>query len=147
MRVFWEGETQSFRLLKRQVICVTAKLHRYFLRYKPLETVFQFGFFFYFLHLRAVNVIPRVFWAHQYIHLLCIGVELKGPTVVWDAVRMFLWNLNYIYWFKIYFPSWSFDKPFSEKFGLDIWMSTPIQHYKNVHAYDIDFHDEFAPVQ
>ena len=45
-------------------------------------------------------------------------------------------NLDYLDWFKMHFLSWSFDKPFSKKFGLDIWMSTLIQLYKNRHAYD-----------
>ena len=39
----------------------------------------------------------------------------------------------------MHFPSWSFDKPFSKKFELDIWMSTLIQQYKNRHAYDTEF--------
>ena len=86
------------------------------------------------MHLTAASVIPRVFLAYQYIYLLCIGVELKGPTVVWDAVRTF-----FLDWFKMHFPSWSLDKPFSKKFGLDIWMSTLIQQYKNRYAYDTDF--------
>ena len=39
----------------------------------------------------------------------------------------------------MHFSSWSFDKPFSKKFELDIWMSTLIQQYKNRHAYDTEF--------
>ena len=90
---------------------------------------------------------PRVFWGCQYIHLLCIGVELKDLTVVWDGVRVFLQHLEYLDWFQMHFPSWSFEKSFSKKFELGIWMSTLIQQHKNRHEYDTDFHDEFAPIQ
>ena len=115
---------------------MTTKVHRYFFRYKPLDTVFQFEFF---LHLTAVSVIPRVIWAHQYIYLLCIGRELKGPTMTWDAARIFMQNLEYLDLFKMHSPSWSFGKPFSKKIGFDIWMSTLIQQFKNRHANDTDY--------
>ena len=48
--------------------------------------------------------------------------------MVWDAAVIFLENLEYLDWFKMHFPSWSVDKPFSKICGLDIWMSTLIQH-------------------
>ena len=77
-----------------------------------------------------------------------LGLPVHISTVYWSATegphcglgccQKFLQNLKYLNWFKMHFPSWSFDKPFSKKFGLDIWMSTLIQQYKNRHAYDTD---------
>ena len=66
--------------------------------------------------------------------------ETEGP---YYGLRCFQ-NFEYIDWFKMQIPSWSFDKPLSKKFGLDIWMSTLIQQYKNMTLTD---HDEFAPIQ
>ena len=62
----------------------------------------------------------------------------EGPHCGLGCCQNVLWNLEYLDWFKMHFPSWSFDKPFSEKLGLDIWMSTLIQQHKNRYAYDTD---------
>ena len=77
-----------------------------------------------------------------------LGLQVHISTMYWSATegihcgsgycQNFLLNLEYLDWFKMHFPSWSFDKSFSKKFGLDIWMSTLIQQYKNRHAYDTD---------
>ena len=74
-----------------------------------------------------------------------LGLPVHMSTVYWSETEEphyglgCFQNLEYLDWFKIRIPSWSFDKPFSKKFGFDIWMSTLIQHYKNRLAYDTDW--------
>lgn len=74
-------------------------------------------------HIMPVSY-PELFWIHQYIYLLCILVQLKGPYYGFRCCHKCFQNLDYLDWCKIHFTAYglrSFDMPCSRKFGLIIW--------------------------
>ena len=102
-----------------------AKVHRYFFRYKPW-----------------IFFTPNSCQCHTQSFL---GLPVHISTVHWSETEGPHYglgccqNLEYLDWFKMHIPSWSFEKPFSKKFGYDIWISTLIQQYKNRCSYDTDW--------